>query len=76
MELSADRGTLGQIASSSGGVLAELYEGQRVLSALGPGTLATHEVEQYTLWDSWPMLALIMVLVSAEWLLRKKVGLA
>ena len=47
--------------------------------AVGAGAgrkLATHEVEQYTLWDSWPMLALIMVLVSAEWLLRKKVGLA
>ena len=76
VELSADRGLLGQIAASSGGVVAELYEAPRVLGALGPGTLVTHEVRQYTLWDCWWFLAIIISLVTAEWLLRKKVGLA
>jgi hypothetical protein len=76
VELSADRGLLGQIAASTGGIVAELYEAPRVLGALGPGTLATHEVRQYTLWDCWWFLTLIISLVTAEWLLRKKVGLA
>jgi hypothetical protein len=76
VELSADRALLGQIASSTGGIVAELYEAPRVLGALGPGTLATHEVRQYTLWDCWWFLTLIISLVTAEWLLRKKVGLA
>jgi hypothetical protein len=76
VELSADRGLLGQIAASSGGVVAELYEAPRVLGALGPGTLVTHEVRQYTLWDCWWFLTIIISLVTAEWLLRKKVGLA
>jgi len=76
VELSADRALLGQIASSTGGIVAELYEAPRVLGALGPGTLATHEVRQYTLWDCWWLLTIIISLVTAEWLLRKKVGLA
>ena len=76
VELSADRGLLGQIAASSGGIVAELYEAPRVLGALGPGTLVTHEVRQYTLWDSGWFLTIIILLVTAEWLLRKKVGLA
>jgi hypothetical protein len=76
VELSADRGLLGQIASASGGVVAELYEAPRVLEPLGPGVLVSNEVRQYTLWDCWWALGLIITLVTAEWLMRKKVGLA
>jgi len=75
-ELSPDRGLLGRLATLTGGTVADPARAQRVLGSLGPVTEVQIERHEYVLWDSWPLLAVILALATAEWLLRKKVGLA
>ena len=76
VELSSDRGLLGHLAAVSGGQTVDPWEAHRVLNTLGAGILETHQSRQTTLWDTWPLLVAIVLLISAEWLIRKKVGLA
>ncbi|MBE3070826.1 MAG: hypothetical protein IMZ66_11385, partial [Planctomycetes bacterium] len=75
-ELAPDRGLLGRLATLTGGTVADPAGARRVLDALGPVTEVEVERHEYVLWDSWPLLVLIVALATAEWLLRKKVGLA
>ncbi|HUU59935.1 MAG TPA: hypothetical protein VMZ50_10345 [Phycisphaerae bacterium] len=75
-ELWANRGLLGRLASLTGGAVAEPSRALELLEVLGPGALLRTERKQYVLWDNWWYLAVILALVTAEWLLRKKVGLA
>lgn len=74
-ELAADRGLAGMLAELSGGIVVGPSQGMRVLDALGPGLLVLQERQEYPLWSSWPLLALMLLLLTAEWLLRKKKGL-
>jgi len=76
VELSADRGLLSHLAAVSGGKTADPWEAATVLDALGEGILETRQNLQTTLWDKWPLLSMIVLLISVEWLIRKKVGLA
>lgn len=76
IELSADRSSLAKLANLTGGIVAELDQGQRVLEALGEPVLVSRQIRQYSLWDSAWMLGAIILLLTAEWLLRKKAGLA
>ena len=75
-ELVADRGLLRRLASLTGGAVAEPPRAQRLLGLFGEPILTRRELRQRVLWDNWPYLTLILILVTAEWLLRKKVGLA
>jgi len=75
-ELVPDRGLLSRLANLTGGAVADPSHAQRVLSSLGPVTEKETEKREYVIWDSWPLLALIVLAATAEWLLRKKVGLA
>ncbi len=75
-ELAPDRGLLGRLAGLTGGVVADPARADRVLASLGKPTEIEIEHHEYVIWDSWPMLVLIVLLATGEWLLRKKVGLA
>jgi hypothetical protein len=75
-ELAPDRGLLGRLASMTGGTVADPARAGRVLPSLGPPTHVEIEKREYVLWDSWPLLILMVLVATGEWLLRKKVGLA
>jgi len=75
IELSADRGLLEQLASLTNGMVVDPARASEALDALGPGVLTHHERRQYSLWDSWPLLSIIVVVAAAEWLLRKRARL-
>jgi hypothetical protein len=74
-ELAPDRGLMSQLAALSRGIVAEPADAARVLDALGPGTVVEYERHEYVLWNSWPLWLAMILLASAEWILRKKVGL-
>jgi len=75
-ELAPDRGLLSRLAGLTGGTVTDPARAERALAGLGPVTEVNIERHEYVLWDSLPMLLLIVALATAEWLLRKKVGLA
>ena len=76
VELSADRGLLQRVASLSGGVMLDPHQAGEVLQFLGPPSLTHRQQKELRLWDSWPLLVLFVALLTAEWVLRKRVGLA
>jgi len=76
IELAADRSLLSRLADETGGVVVEPPRAAEVMAALGAPVLVRPDRREITLWDSWPLLTLLIVTVTCEWLLRKKVGLA
>jgi len=76
MELTPDRGLLGRLAGLSGGAVAEPAQAQDLLETLGSNEQVLRNRREYAIWQSWPLLVLLMMLVTIEWLLRKKEGLA
>jgi len=75
-ELAPDRGLLSRLATLTGGVVAEPSRPETVLTRLGPPTETEIEPREYVIWNSLPMLLLAVAVATAEWLLRKKAGLA
>ncbi|MBM4017916.1 MAG: hypothetical protein FJ288_06240 [Planctomycetes bacterium] len=75
-ELAPDRGLLARLAALTGGTVADPARAERILASLGKPTEVQIERHEYVLWDSWPLLVLMVLAATAEWLLRKKVGLA
>jgi hypothetical protein len=75
-ELTPDRGLLSRLATLTNGTVADPARADRVLGALGPVTEVEIERHEYVIWDSVPLFVLIVLMATAEWLLRKKVGLA
>lgn len=75
IELTADRGLLSRLASLTNGVAVEPTQAAAVLDRLGPPSLVQRERRQFDIWNSWPLLLLMIVLAGAEWALRKKVSL-
>jgi hypothetical protein len=75
-ELAPDRGLLARLAGLTGGAVADATHADRILASLGKPTEVQIERREYVLWDSWPLLVLMVLAATAEWLLRKKVGLA
>jgi hypothetical protein len=76
IELASDSGLVGRIASLTGGCVVEPSEAREALASLNAGAFVKHEPREFLIWDSWPLLALIILLATFEWLLRKKAGLA
>ena len=76
LELSGDTALLGRLASLSGGVVLQPDEADQLIDALGPRTLTRRQRRELRVWDSWPLLTLILAAVSAEWIIRKRKGLA
>ncbi|MCX5675819.1 MAG: hypothetical protein NTX87_12510, partial [Planctomycetota bacterium] len=75
-ELAPDRALLARLAGLTGGAVADATHADRILASLGKPTEVQIERREYVLWDSWPLLVLMVLAATAEWLLRKKVGLA
>ena len=75
-ELAPDRGMLARLAGLTGGSIADPTHADRILASLGKPTEVLREPREYVLWDSWPLLIVMVLVATVEWLLRKKVGLA
>ncbi len=75
VELAADRGLLERLARLTGGTVADPHRAGDVVAALGPAVVTHRERRQWALWDSWPLLALIVLLAGTEWFLRKRARL-
>ncbi len=76
IELTPDRGLLGRLAGLTGGQVSDPPEARRLLGALGEAELVLSQRRQVEIWNSWPLLVVMVLLVTAEWLVRKKEGLA
>jgi len=78
-ELAASREIPLRLASlSQGGIKGAVFypeDADDVTQRFGPPTKPYTESQDYSLWDSWWLLVLCVVVVSSEWTLRKKVGL-
>jgi hypothetical protein len=75
VELTADRGVLTSVAALTGGRVLEPVELASLAERLGPATVSGTERRQTDVWNSWPWLILILALLTAEWVLRKRVRL-
>ncbi|MCY3019777.1 MAG: hypothetical protein NTW87_12205, partial [Planctomycetota bacterium] len=76
VELSRDTARLAAMAAAGSGTHADILEAPQLFKNLaGQGRLRTQE-SSYELWSSYPALLLVVFLLTAEWLLRKRLGLA
>jgi hypothetical protein len=75
IELGADRALLSNLVEQAGGVMVEPWRARGVLQALGDPELVRHDRRDLSLWASWPLLILMLSLVTLEWLIRKRAGL-
>ncbi len=75
-ELTADRDFLKQAAQLTGGTVAEANETSLLPGYFGAPKETLQERRDVTLWDSWPFLVLFILLLTAEWLLRRRYGLS
>ena len=75
VELTADRGMAGRLASKSGGRVFEANEAQKILRLLASKIDEKQLPAQFPLWDSWWLLIALLLLAGGEWLTRKRAGL-
>jgi len=76
IELSANRGLLESLATLTNGVVADPAHAGDALAALREPTLTLPDRREWSLWNSWPLLLLIVALGGAEWFIRKRARLA
>jgi len=73
----ADLSAMRRAAHESGGTFHRVAEIERLFERLPPGRQVPIEVlPTRPLWNSWPVLLLLVVLTGTEWLIRKRAGLA
>ncbi|MBL9153885.1 MAG: hypothetical protein JNK37_15435 [Verrucomicrobiales bacterium] len=75
-ELTADRDFLNHAAQVSGGRVAEIGDADSLVETFGAPKETLTERRNITLWDKWPLLALFLGLLTTEWVLRRRSGLA
>ncbi len=75
-ELTADRDFLIHSAQASGGRVAEIGETEVLLTSFGAPRETLTERRNLTLWDKWPLLLAFLALLTTEWVLRRRSGLA
>jgi hypothetical protein len=75
IELTPDRGLLGRLAGMTGGMVLEPQNAAVALDRLAKPSEVLAERRQVTLWNSWPLLLLIVAAATAEWLIRRKEAL-
>ena len=63
------------LAQASGGQSADLAEAAALLEALQPDQRTETSVEVVSLWDTWAMFGLVVLLLLGEWLGRKWINL-
>jgi len=76
LELGGDNALLSRLANLSGGVALAPDQADQLLDSLGSRSIVRRQRRELRLWDSWPLLALIILAVGAEWFIRKRTGLA
>jgi hypothetical protein len=64
-----------QLAELSGGKAVGPGDARSVLDVFTADSKVVRKQRNIPLWDSWPMLLLILTVASGEWILRKKAGL-
>ena len=75
LEPTADREALAYLTHLSGGSVVEADQAADVLDFFGSGTRRYTEQTRETLWDAWPLLAVMVLLLTIEWVIRKRGGL-
>jgi hypothetical protein len=76
VELARDSNRLSAIARAGGGKYMDIFEATELFKEFAAqGRDRTIEYN-YEIWASYPVLALLVLLLSAEWILRKRMGLA
>ena len=75
VELSADWKLPREMAELSGGRAVGPADARSLLDVFQGGSRDVREEKRIALWDSWPLLILILAAACGEWVLRKKAGL-
>ena len=75
-DLALDADLLRRATTLAGGRVVGAAEAESLAQAFGTGTKVLEERRESTLWDNWPLLSLLLAALTAEWLLRRKAGLA
>ena len=74
-DVSANRNLLAQLADASGGKLFLPDQVQNLPSMFKKVEETTTQYQEISLWDRWPLLAILFTLLMTEWVLRKMNGL-
>jgi hypothetical protein len=75
-DLALDADLLRRATTLAGGRVVSPAEANTLAQAFGTGTKVLEERRETTLWDNWPLLTLLLAALTAEWLLRRRAGLA
>ncbi len=75
VDLAAEPAGLSLLASATNGRILAADEVPTAAGLMGPPSQVHVETNDYRIWDSWPLLVLILAVAAAEWLTRKKAGL-
>ena len=75
-EISVDRELAAKLASLSGGAVAAPGSADDLIRLFGDATKVKLRRLETTLWDNWILLVLAVAAATAEWILRRKGGLA
>lgn len=73
--ISCNRNFLQQLADATGGAVLEPWQIADLPELVKPESQKNTEVQEVSVWDSWPMLLLFFILLTSEWILRKVNGL-
>lgn len=73
--ISCNRDFLQQLSDASGGVVLEPWQLTELPDLVTPDSRKNVEELEVSVWDSWPIMLLFFVLLTAEWILRKMNGL-
>lgn len=76
VELSRDSGRLAAMANAGAGRSLDILDAPQLFKDLSGQSKQRAIEKSYELWSSYPALLLVVALLAAEWLLRKKMGMA
>lgn len=71
-----DRESLAQIAAQSGGLAVDRASLRDLVSSIPEAVRRIGRVEEIELWNHWVLFALFVLVLSTEWFLRRRRGLA
>jgi hypothetical protein len=75
LELTTDWDLLKELADKSGGKVYAPEDAGQLIDLLTRQAKSRVERTEHHLWEWWPTLALVLTLLTAEWVIRKWVGL-
>lgn len=74
--VSPDHEVLGKIARITGGKFYTTSDMDKLMEDISSALQEKRLIVEYELWDSLPFLMVFVILITMEWILRKKWGLA